>query len=123
MTTVFALALLDPRRPRRPWFLGRGATLGNLMRTSDPATARTWPTIVELELWIDGLPESAKEQIADRELCVIPLGIEVGASVGTITLHRTVTETADPTAAPETASAARQRQAASTAVPAAPLFA
>jgi hypothetical protein len=70
----------------RTWFLSRAANFGNLMRTSDPDSARTWPTVAELELWVDALPEGAKVQIADRPLTIVPVLVTVGRPVGTLTL-------------------------------------
>jgi hypothetical protein len=83
--TVFALGL-GADNDRAIWFLGRGASLGNMMRTSDPATARTWASVAELELWVDGLPDSAKDQIADRTLTIFALTVSVSEPVGTLTL-------------------------------------
>ncbi|MDR3634389.1 MAG: hypothetical protein P4L84_11340 [Isosphaeraceae bacterium] len=88
--TVFVLGFLDGGRS---WFLGRGASFGNMMSTLDPATARTWPSIVELELWVDALPDTAKAQIADRELLILPLEITVGNAVDTVTLETVTPET------------------------------
>lgn len=83
MTTVFALGLPGPCRP---WYLGRAASFGNMMRTSDPATARTWPTVAELEGWVEALPAGAKAQLADRELLILPLAIKALPHVGTLTV-------------------------------------
>lgn len=92
MTTVFALGMI---LDGRPWFLGRAASFGNMMRTIDPATARTWPTVAECESWVDALPPGAKIQLEGRELLILPLWITVGEPAHTLTVEVTTPETND----------------------------
>jgi hypothetical protein len=68
------------------WYLSRAASFGNLMRTSCPYSARTWPTVAELELWMDALPEGSKVQLSDRTLLILPVLIVVDRPVQTLTL-------------------------------------
>jgi hypothetical protein len=84
--TAFALALPSPR-PGRLDYLRAGAFLGNLMRTDDPFSARTWPSMAELKLWLDGLPEGAKAQLSGRPLLIVPLELAAGTPRETITLR------------------------------------
>lgn len=74
--THHALAVRDPAG--RIWFLSRHAGVYAFLRTSDPASARTWSSVREAMLWVDDLPDAWMAQIAGRELLVVPLRVTIG---------------------------------------------
>jgi hypothetical protein len=83
---AYALGLTDPKSGKLE-FLCRGIWPGNLMRTDDPFYAWTWPSIDELRIWADALPDSAKSQIAERRLLIVPLTIAVGLATQTLKIR------------------------------------
>jgi hypothetical protein len=99
--TAYALGIRD--RDGRLEFLRRGVFPGNLMRTNDPHYAWTWPTVPELQLWLDQLPESSKDQLEDRALLIVPLHLVCGESQQSVTLKMVPTPPR-PGEDPETAS-------------------
>lgn len=78
--TAFALGYRG-RVPGGVWYLSRASSLGNLMRTSDPFHARTWPTVAEAEIWFLNLPERVKDEIQGRGMVVIPLTLTPGQAI------------------------------------------
>jgi hypothetical protein len=95
--SAYALGIRDHRG--RLEFLRRGVFPGNLMRTTDPHYAWTWPTVRELELWLDLLPESSKDQLADRELLIVPFSLVCAQAQQSVTL-KTIPSPPRPTEAP-----------------------
>jgi hypothetical protein len=83
---AYALGIADPRSGRLE-FLCRGVFPRNLIRTPDPHSAWTWPSIAELKLWLSGLPQVARDQLLDRSLLIVPLTIAVGAPAQAITVQ------------------------------------
>jgi hypothetical protein len=80
---VFALGLRSA--DGRTEFLRRGFSYGNLMRTDHPAYAHVWPSQLELQRWVDELPESAADQIRGRQMLWIPIRFDVGKPTKIIT--------------------------------------
>jgi len=72
----FALAVRDSGT--RLQFLRRDAWPGNLMRTDRVEYARTWPSVAECRLWLATLAEAIREQLAGRELLIVPIHQIIG---------------------------------------------
>ena len=83
--TSYALATLDGHGT--PWFLRRGAFMGNLLRTDDPHSAWTWPDVTEARGWVESLPAAARSQLVDRTLLLVPLTLAVGDPVESLSLR------------------------------------
>lgn len=62
------------------WLLARSPGFGNLIRTPDPLSARTWDSVPEAMTWLEDLPLAAKQQIKDRELSIFPVAASISAA-------------------------------------------
>jgi hypothetical protein len=96
---AFALAVRSPSGEH--WqYISQAASFGNAMRTQNPFTARTWPTLGEAIEWAEDRRREVADverkfaergdrlqsRVAETEYAVVPLSIAVGEAAGTLVL-------------------------------------
>ena len=109
---AFALATVDDETGT--WYLARGASLGNPLRTRGHASVMIWSEPGIIREWIGRLPDRVKAEMSRRLLFIVPVRLSIVFS-GTFERILITTRTVAPTeegAAPDGGIRIRNRPAA-----------
>jgi hypothetical protein len=72
---AFALATVDEQTG--VWYLARGASMGNPLRTRGTASVMTWTEPAQIREWVGRLPDKIKADMMRRQLFIVPVRLQI----------------------------------------------